>query len=186
MRWIVLPLVLSAAALLTAAGVLLATEKREAGAAPDYRVVRAGGIEYESMLARPIRPENAVDRQIVKGLSAADRRRRGRTLLFGAFVAVTNDSSRAVRTAHGIVLRDESNRDYQSLSLPASNAYAYRPRVISPNTRLPSVGSPADSNLAATGFLLLYRIPAEVYENGVLELVIHDPLHPDHTVSLAV
>jgi hypothetical protein len=185
-RWILIPLAVSATALLVALAVLMATEKRVAAAAPDYRVVETRGIEYESMQGRPIHPENAVDRRIVKGLSADDRRERRGTLLFGAFISVTNASSRALRTADRIELRDQFGRVYHRMSLPASNAYAYRARVVRPGSRLPGFGSLADRNLAANGLLLLFRIPAGMYEYGVLELVIHDPHDPARTVSVRI
>jgi hypothetical protein len=185
-RLIVIPLALSTCALFAALVVLMATEKRVAAAAPDYRVVSTGGIEYEAMLGRPVDPEDAVDRRIVEGLSAADRRPRGGTLLFGAFFSVTNAASRALRTADRIELRDEAGRVYRPLALPASNPYAYHARVVRPGTRLPSVGSPPDANLAATGLALVFRIPAFDYRNGVLELVIHDPLHPARIVSVRI
>jgi hypothetical protein len=42
-------------------------------------------------------------------------------------------------------------------------------------------------SLAATGKLLLFRIPARRYDSGdVLELVIHDPSQPTVTASLIV
>jgi hypothetical protein len=183
---IVIPLALSATALLTALVVLMATEKRVAVAAPDFRVVNVGGIAYEAMQGRPIHPQNAVDRRIVKGVSTADRRTPAGTVLFGAFISVSNDSARVTRTTGRIELRSQLERVYRPVALPASNPYAYRARAIRPGTRLPSVGSPADDNLAATGLLLLFRIPAADYEAGVLELVIHDPLHPAQTASLRI
>jgi len=184
-RFVLIPLALCVCALLAALVVLMATEKRTAAAAPDYRVVGVGGIDYEAMLGRPIRPDNAVDRRIVAGLSADDRRSRRGTILFGAFVSVTNDSSHVLRTTGRIGLRDEHGRVFHAVSLPASNPYAYRARVVRPGTRLPGVGSAAGDNLAATGLLLVFRIPAADYD-GVLELVIHDPSHPARTRSLII
>jgi hypothetical protein len=43
-----------------------------------------------------------------------------------------------------------------------------------------------DDNLAATGRLLVFRIPAQAYESEALELVIHDPSHPAATASLII
>jgi hypothetical protein len=186
MRWIFMPLLLSAVALFATLVLLTATEKRTAVAAPDYRVVATGGIQYEAVQGRPVHPKNAVDRRIVAGLDADDRRARPGTILFGAFLSATNASASALRTAHQIELRDDRGRVYRPIALPASNPYAYHARVVRPGSRIPGFGSPADDNLAAAGLMLLFRIPAFDYDDGVLELVIHDPLHPADTVSLRI
>src|SRR5918992_4120391 len=188
-RWIFPILVASAVAVFAALAVLLATEKRETPAAPPYRVAHVGGLEYEAMLARPIHPANEVDNGIVAGLPDGERRTAGSEILFGAFISVTNTSPGALPTARRIDLRDEGGDVYHPLPLPAGNAYAYTPRLIHPRTRIPAFGSEADDNLAATGRLLLYRIPARQYDDGILELVIDDPADPAdpaRTASLTV
>jgi hypothetical protein len=179
--------VTSAAVFFAAVIVLFATQHRVAAAAPDHRVVRVGGIEYEAMLGRPVDPRNAVDRGIIAGLPARQRRVASGRMLFGAFIGITNDSSSPLRTAGRIELRDQAGHVYRPLDLPATNPYAYSPRRLRPGTRIPALGSVADDNLAATGRLLLFRIPATAYENGqVLELLIHDPTAPGTTASLVI
>jgi hypothetical protein len=186
-RWILIPLVLSAAAVFAVVALLLATEKRATAAAPDFRVTQIGGLEYQAMQGRAVHPSNAVDRKIIEGLAPGDRRTPHGTLLFGAFISVTNDSARALPTADRIDLRDQHGRVYHPLPLPVSNPYAYSPRLIRPRVRIPAHGTPADDNLAAAGRLLLFRIPARRYEDGgALELVIHDPLQPAHVASLII
>jgi hypothetical protein len=44
----------------------------------------------------------------------------------------------------------------------------------------------ADDDLAATGKLVLFRIPADSYEGGVLELVIHAAHDPQQRADLVV
>jgi hypothetical protein len=185
-RWILLPLGLSGAALLAVAGLFLGVEHRVTRHAPDYRVVRVGGLEYEAMLGRPVRPAKAVDAKIVAGLPTRDRRLPRGQILFGAFIAVTNDSPRALPTADRIVLRDERGHVYHPLRLPGANPYAYAPRLLHPSTRIPRFGTRADDNLAATGRMLLFQVPGWQYRNGRFELVIHDPGHPASTASLIV
>jgi hypothetical protein len=183
-RWIVLVGALSALGLFAVLGVFLAVDKPEAAAAPDYRVAPARGIEYEAMSGRPIDPASAVDRQLIAGLPAAERRLRHGEILFGAFISFTNVSSGMLRSAEHIDLRIDDGPVYQPLALPATNPYAYSPRVIRPRTRVPALGSPADANLAATGKLVLFRIPGRPYRNGAtLELVIHQA---HHDVSLSI
>lgn len=169
-----------------AVGVMLATQHRASAKAPDYRVLRIGGIEYESMQGRPLDLGDRVDRAIAAGLPAAQRRLARGQILFGAFIAVTNDSSAPLRTADRIELRDQQGHVYRPLALPAANPYAYSPRRLRPGTRIPALGSVADDNLAATGRMLLFRIPAQTYAGAGLELVIHDPSSPATTASLIV
>jgi hypothetical protein len=186
MRLIALPLVASATALVAALGLFLGVMHRESPPAPDYRVVRVGGLEYESMLGRPLDPKNAVDATILTGLPARARRLPKGQTLFGAFISVANDSARPLPSANRIELRDERGRVYHAIPLPASSPFAYSPRLLHPHTRTPAFGTPADDDLAATGRLVLFRIPAWRYRNGRLELVIHDRLHPASSVSLIV
>ena len=175
-----------AVTVLAALGLLLVVAKRETPAAPDYRVVAQGDLEYEAMLGRPIDPSDAIDAKIVSGLSGRDRRLRSGQLLFGAFVAVTNESLHPVLAAARIELRDQSGRSYQPLRLSAGNPYTYEQRAIPPKFRFPADGTPAADNLVATGKLLLFRISAGDYETGTLELVIHDARHPGRVAYLAV
>jgi hypothetical protein len=176
----------SAVVLFAGVGVLFATQHRENPKAPTFRVARIGGIAYEAMLARPLDPGNKVDRAIVAGLPARDRRLAAGDTLFGAFVSAANDSSTPRRTAGRIELRDQEGHVYRPLALPVTNPYAYSRRRLRPGVRIPALGSAADDNAAATGRLLVFRIPKQSYESEALELVIHDPSQPAATVSLII
>jgi hypothetical protein len=172
--------------LFAAAAVLFATQHRASAKAPDFRVVRVGGVEYESMQGRLLDLADPVDRAIAAGLPAAQRRVKTGETLFGAFIAVTNDSAAPLATAGRIELRDQSGHVYRPLALPVSNPYAYSQRRLRPGTRIPALGSAADDNLAATGRVLLFRIPTQAYQGQTLELVIHDPSSPATTASLII
>ena len=179
-------LALCATAGVAGMGLLVAIAKPTHGESPNDRVVALGGLQYEAMLGRPINVKDSVDRQIVGRLPDEERRTRPGEMLFGAFVAVSNDSARPLRAASHIELEDNYNHSYRALRLPPGNPYAYTPRPIPPRTRLPGARSPVDENLAATGYLLLFRVPTSVFQTGVFELVIHDPGHPDRRVSVVV
>jgi len=173
-------------ALFVGVGVIFATQHRENPKAPDYRVVEIGGIEYESMQGRPIDPANQVDHEIITGLPEQQRNVTPKQALYGAFIGITNDSSRPLPTADRIELRDEGGHVYRPLSLPLTNPYAYSQRTLRPGTRIPAFGSVADDNLAATGQLLVFRVPKKAYQAATLELVIHDPSRPGSTASLII
>jgi hypothetical protein len=178
---ILVPLALCTAALLAALGLLLAVEHPQAAAAPDYRTVNVGGLEYESMLSRNVDPAGKADARIAGGVPV-----RHGTALFGAFISVTNDSSRALPMADRIELRDLSGHVYRPIRLPAANRYAYRAHLLHARTRIPRFGTPADDNLSTNGLMLLYRIPAWQSRNGQFELLIHNPRDPASTASLIV
>jgi hypothetical protein len=178
---------LSAAVAIAVMALFLAVEKPEAGAAPSFRVAPIGGMQYESMVGRPIRPAAPIDRRIIAGLPARDRRPRHGEILFGAFISVTNPSTRPLRSADRIELRDDAGNLHRPLPLPASNPYAYSPGVVRPGTRIPSQNSQDDENLAAGGLLLVFRINAREYtDGGTFELVIDNPRRPAATASLVV
>jgi hypothetical protein len=178
--------VATAALLLAAVAVLLATQHRASAQAPDFRVVQVGGVEYEAVQGRLLDLAHPVDRTIAAGLPAAQRRRKAGETLFGTFIAVTNDSAAPLPTARRIELRDQFGQVYRPLPLPVSNPYAYSQRRLRPGTRIPALGSVADDDLAAAGRLLVFRIPRQAYENEALELVIHDPAAPATTATLII
>ena len=162
------------AALLVGLALFLAIMKRETAGAPDYRVTPVGGIQYEEMDAHPIDLHNKVDRGLVTGLPARERRDLHGDILYGTFISLANTSTRPLHSATQIELRDEDGHQFRPLALPLSNPYVYVPRVVGPGSRVPAQGSQADANLAAAGRLLLFKIPATLYKNGgVLELQIH-------------
>jgi hypothetical protein len=175
-----------AASLLGVLFAFLFVAKPTIGTPPDNRVVAVGGLQYEAMLGRPVYPSDSVDAPMVAGLPARERRVRPGQMLFGAFIGVTNDSPQSLPAAGRIELRDEGGHVYRPLPLSTSNPYAYVPRPVPPKTRIPGVGTPADDDLAATGKLLLFRIPADSYDDGVLELVIHDARNPQQLADLVV
>lgn len=185
-RPILLALAASAVTIFLATLVLLDVEKPISEAAPSFSAVTLGGIEYQAMDGRPIHPSDPVDRRMIAGLAARDLRTRRSQILFGAFVSFTNHSPRPLRSARRIELRDGQGHVYRPRPLRASNPYAYSARVVRPRATVPAQGTPADDNLAATGLLLVYRIPAAEYDNGTLELVIHSPLRPRDPVSLII
>jgi hypothetical protein len=148
------------------------------------RSVEIGGVRYEAMSGRPLEPHDAVDAQLIAGLPAADRHVPRGEVLYGAFLGASNDTATAKPAARDIELRDASNHDFRAVALPASNPYAYRLRNVPGRTRVPPTRSPAAENLAAEGYVVVFRIPRASYDAGPLELVIHDPLHRAATAEL--
>jgi hypothetical protein len=174
-RGLVLGAAACAVALVVSLGVFLAVEKGAAGAAPQFRVAQIGGVEYQSMNGRALNPASPVDGPMLAGLPARYRHPRHGEMLYGAFIAFTNTSTRPVRSAPRMDLRVDDGPTYRSLPLRSTNPYAYMARTVRPGTRIPAFGSPADRNLAAMGKLVLFRIPTAPYTNGAaFALIIHE------------
>ena len=183
-RWIRLVFWCSAATLLGVAALLTAEAKPATPVRPDYSTGTIAGVRYEAVLGRRIDPSNPVDARILRGASAKDRRLPAGRVLFGAFVSLTNPSHRALPTAARIDLRDDAQHVYRPLRLPATNRYAYRAGRLEPGVGDPRAGTPAADDLAAEGRLLLFRVPAWEYRNGVFELLVHDPRQPRAVTSI--
>ena len=178
------PLVLVALALVAGMLVLLGLAKPTNAAAPNYAVVTVGGLQYQAMNGRQLDPAGPIDAAILRGLPAAERRTPPGQMLYGVFLSVSNGTPRPLRSANRIELLDESNRVYQPLPLAAGDPYAYTPRLVPAGATIPVFGSPAADNLAAEGYLVLFRVPTASFNAGGLEIVIHDPAHPAQTETL--
>jgi hypothetical protein len=129
---------------------------------------RLGDVTYTSPGARPLDPRNRDDAMLLRG--AGDPVSHSRDIWFGAFVDATNDGARPAATARHVTLRDIDGVRFEPVALPAANRFRYRARSIPPRGEVPGQSSAADSDLAAEGDLLLFRIPRSAYEAGPLEL----------------
>jgi hypothetical protein len=155
-------------------------------AAPTYRVITVGGLQYEAVDGRPLDPANAVDAKILAGVPAGERQTPRGEVLFAAFVAVANQSQGALDPAGTIELVASPGEVYHPIPIAAQSPYAFPTRPIHPRTRIPASNRPAGENLAAGGRVLVFKVPARVYNNEALELVIHDPDAPTVTGSLGI
>ena len=143
-----------------------------------------GGLHYAVNNAWIVDPDRHVDAKVARGLPAADLHVGAGEVLYAVFVGVTNETDRRLPMATQIALRDVTNRDYVPLPLGERNPYAYRPLTMAPQTHRPAPWAPAGKDLAAEGFLLVFRIPRGAYENGPLELLVHDPGDPTAVASM--
>jgi hypothetical protein len=145
-----------------------------------------GGLHYHVDNAWILDPSRSVDAPLAKGLARAATRARGHRLLYAVFVGVTNETDRRLPMATDIALRDARNREYAPVHLGRENAFAYRPVVMAPQTHQPAPSTPAANDLSAVGSMLVFRIPQRSYDDGPLELVVHDPAHPASVSTIQV
>lgn len=144
--------------------------------------VQVGGLRYDIRNAWVLDPSRSVDAELAVGLPRDARGLPDDELLYAAFVRVSNGTGSPHPMAADVELRDTRNLDYQALPVAARNRFAYAPVSVKGGSHVPAVGTAAQSDLATEGLMLLFRIPRRSYDDGPLELVLHDPLHP-HTVA---
>ncbi len=179
MRWLIPVLAPCAAALILGFGLLiwLGDDTTKASSAPDYTSAAIGGVQYSVAGSSEINPSNSADARFVEGMPAGERHVPKGEALFGVFVLRTNSADAALPSASRIDLLDGLGRAHRPLRLSPENPYTYAPGTIAPGDQLPASGTRAADDIAASGQLLLYRVPAQQVANGWLELAVHDPLH---------
>jgi len=179
MRWLIPLLAPCAVVLVLAFGLLiwLGDDTTKASGAPDYSSETIGRVQYTVAGSNEINPSSSADARFVKGMPAGERRVPKGDVLFGVFVTRTNAAATRLPSASRIDLLDGLGRAHRPLRLSPTNPYTYAPGAIAPGGQLPVPGSPAADDIAASGQLLLYRVPVQQVANGWLELAVHDPLH---------
>jgi hypothetical protein len=179
MRWLIPVLAPCVATLILAFGLLiwLGDETSRASSAPDYSSATIGGVQYQVTASSEIGPSSGADARFIKGMPAGERRVPKGDVLFGVFVLRSNSADAALPSASRIDLLDGLGRAHRPLRLSPKNPYTYAPGTIAPGGQLPASGTRAADDIAASGQLLLYRVPAQQVGNGWLELAVHDPLH---------
>lgn len=155
-------------------------------AEPTQDSATVGGLHYTVNNAWLVDPQWRVDAPIARGLPASDRKLGPDELLYAVFVGVTNETGRRLPMARQFALLDATNHEYPPAPLGEDNRYAYRPHVMAPQTHRPAPWTPAGQDMTAEGLMLVFRIPRSAYNNGGLELVVHDPAHPATTHALPV
>jgi hypothetical protein len=155
--------------------------RRAVAQEPAHSAVTVGGLRYSVNNAWILHPRRSVDANVAAGLPARDARARHGRLLYAVFVGVTNTTERPRRMVSDLALRDTRNRDYAPVRMARRNRFAYAPTVVAGGSQLPAPGSPAERDVSADGLLLVFRTPSRPYDDGPLQLVLHDPSHPGST-----
>jgi hypothetical protein len=147
-------------------------------AAPTGTAATVGELRYSVNNAWVLHPRRPAEAGLARGLPSVDAKLGRHQLLYAVFLGVTNETDRRLPMATSFALRDTRNREYSPTSLGPRNAFAYRPGLIAPQTHRPAPWTSAGRYLSADGLMLVFRITRRSYDDGPLELVVHDPLHP--------
>ena len=152
----------------------------ESGANAPYLDV--GSLVYEVQLSRELNPADEEDASYLQGLSPAQRRLSSGEEWFAVFLQVFNHHDIPALAATELVLTDTQNNTYTPITPEASNQYAYRPKNVPGQGRLPEPDTVASEG-TTQGALVLYRIKTVSLDNRPLTLKIVDPEDSTLTAS---
>jgi len=145
---------------------------------PPQTDVTLDGLHYSVNNAWILDPRRRVDARVAAGLPASDAHLPPDQLLYAVFVGITNETRTPRQMVSDVALRDTRNREYAPTRMAPDNRFAYEPAVLQGKSHLPAPGTPAGTDISADGLMLVFRVPRRSYEDGPLELVLHDPGHP--------
>lgn len=152
----------------------------ESGANAPYLDV--GPLVYEVQLSRQLNPADEEDASYLQGLTAAQRALAPGEEWFAVFLQVFNHHDVPSPSATELVLSDTQNNTYSPITPDASNQYAYRPKNVPGQGRLPEPDTVASSG-PTQGALLLYKIKTVSLDNRPLTIKISDPQDASQTAS---
>jgi hypothetical protein len=152
----------------------------ESGAQAPYLDV--GPLVYEVQLSRELNPADGEDSPYLQGLSAVQRALSPGEEWFAVFLQVYNHHDIPSPAATELVLSDTQNNAYLPLTPEAANQFAYRPKNVPGQGRLPELDTVAAEG-PTQGALLLYKIKTASLGNRPLTIKIVDPENASETAS---
>ena len=128
--------------------------------APDGTDVTQDGVDYAVQTSRELNPEDADDRTFLGGRqNGLDEP--GMTLV-GVFLQARNDAASARRAFAAPQLVTAFGDTFEPLHLPATDAFAYRGRLLAPGAVIPGPQSLATES-PENGAIIVYRVPTGVF-----------------------
>jgi hypothetical protein len=139
--------------------------------------IQAGPLIYQVQMSRELNPANVEDVEYLQGLAADTPRLAGDEEWFGVWLRVQNATDAAHPSASDFKIVDTTGTEYEPISLPATNAFAYQPASVEADAGQPVQPDPESGAGAGPiqGSMLLFKLRTAVYANRPLELEITPP-----------
>jgi len=143
-----------------------------------------GKVQYNVFITRELNLKDAEDSGYYQGPEAPPG-----FSYYGVFLQAcnpANSSSTPLRAAASNFKIQDTNGDvFRPMPLPASNIWAYHPRLLKQQACIPGAGSLASSGPTG-GAMLLFKIPLQSLENRPFDLVIRAPNGQQGTIELDI
>ncbi len=131
--------------------------------------VTLGELQYQVQLSRQLDRFSPGDRDLLKGVPAAERRLAPDEIWFGVWVRAQNGTETAQGLADEFVIKDTTGREFEPVKLDATSPFAYRPAEIPGGATYPLPDS-ASGQAPTTGAFLIFRMPVSALDFRPLEL----------------
>jgi hypothetical protein len=133
--------------------------------------INAGKITYQLQISRQLNQYSTEDRQYVTGLPAGTSATLLPTQLwYGVFLWAKNQTKHPYETTSNVDIVDTEGNHYYPIALnPAANPYAWTAQSLPPGGTEPAADTTASFG-PTQGGLLLFKLPATVYDNRPLTL----------------
>lgn len=145
--------------------------------------VTNGEIQYQVQLSRQLDQFSAGDRDLLKGVPAAERRLAPDEIWFGVWIRAQNGSETVQPMADEFVIRDTTGREFKPVDLDGSSPFAYRPVALGADGVYPLPGS-ASGQSPTTGAFLIFRMPVSALDFRPLELEFGSSKRPARVSSV--
>lgn len=134
--------------------------------------VTAGPITYQLQVSRQLNQYATEDRQYITGLPAGQSTLGPSQEWYGVFLWAKNQTTHSHVTSDNFDIVDTEGDHYYPLSInPQNNPYAWMAQSLGPGETEPGADTTASFG-PTQGALLLFKLPASVYDNRPLTLEI--------------
>jgi hypothetical protein len=137
--------------------------------------ITAGPITYQLQVSRQLNQYATEDRQYITGLPTRQSPLGPAQLWYGVFLWAKNQTDHSQTTTTNFDIVDTEGSHYYPISVNAqTNPYAWTAQSLAPGAIEPAPDTTASFG-PTQGSLLLFKLPASVYDNRPLTLEIRSP-----------
>lgn len=127
------------------------------------------GLTYTVFITRELNPQDPEDRDYYQGRPPPPG-----SALYGIFFKACNDGTAPAEAAEKFKVTSTQGQEFEPVTLPKTNIFAYRPSSLSAKQCIPNELSTA-AQAPAAGALIVFEIPISATENRPMELEIEPP-----------
>lgn len=131
--------------------------------------VTLGDLQYQVQLSRQLDQFAPADRDLLKGVPAAQRKLKADEIWFGVWLRVQNGSEAPKTTADEFRIKDTTGREFKPVELGPDSPFAYRSVELAGERALYPPPNSASGQSPTTGAFLLFRMPISALDFRPLE-----------------